>query len=97
MSAFDFTIVQKEFDALDDNIDVEIQLESGERYYATFFTIANIKSLFQKNRISGECRQGLYMWASDMILVEQLSQSVVEDTIESLIRTGELSIACSKL
>lgn len=96
MVSFEFSIIGSEFNAHDDNVDVEIKLDNGEVFYATFFTIANIESLFKKNRDTGECKDGLYLWASDMILVEKLSEPVIRNTIDDLIKTGELGMACSK-
>ncbi len=96
MVPFEFSIIGSEFNADDDNVDVEIKLDSGEMFYATFFTITNIASLFKKNRDTGECKEGLYLWASDMILVEKLSESVIRNTIDDLIKAGELDMACSK-
>ncbi len=95
MITFELLITSDEFDIYDDNVDVEISLD-GDVYYATFFTLTNIKSLFKKNRNTGECRSGLYLWASDMILVETLSKDVIQHTVEDLITSGELYIACSK-
>lgn len=73
----------------DDNVDVEVVLEDGRRFGATFFTIANITKLFEKNRRTGECAGGLYFWADHMIVVETLTSPVMERTTEDLLQTGE--------
>jgi hypothetical protein len=80
----------------DDNVDVEIELSDGNRYSATFFTLMNIQSLMKKNKLTGECAGGLYMWASNMILVENLCLETIERTIAGLIQEGELESACSQ-
>lgn len=80
----------------DSNVDVEVKLCSGVRYFATFFTIQNIASLLQRYKTSGECASGLYFWATDMILVEKLSVDVIRETIKDLISTGEIEIALTK-
>ncbi len=54
-------------DPIDDNVDVEVRFGSGEKYAATFFTLLNLQRLFEKNSRTGECKDGLYLWASDMI------------------------------
>jgi hypothetical protein len=54
---------------MNDNVDVEVRLSDGSRWSGTFFTIRNVRALFTKNRATGECANGLYLWAADMILV----------------------------
>ncbi|MES2933726.1 MAG: hypothetical protein V4805_09600 [Pseudomonadota bacterium] len=80
-----------------DNVDVEITLENGEKYSATFFTLTNIEMLFKKNRLTGECNAGLYFWATDMILVETLTEKVIRDAIIGLIFSDEIGTALTKL
>lgn len=85
------------WDPIDDNIDVVITLSGGDRYKATFFTIANIGTLFAQNKRTGECAKGLYLWASDMLLVETLDDETLRIAIDDLIKSGELEAACSLL
>ena len=53
------------------------------------FTPVNIRTLFEKNKQTGECGAGLYVWAQAMILVEVLDRPTIESTIESLLAAGE--------
>lgn len=76
------------WDALDGNVDVEVTLPDGSRHAATFFTIRNIQSIFAKNRRTGECERGLYFWAVDMIVVEEITMDVIGRTIASLLKEG---------
>ncbi|HEX7447995.1 MAG TPA: hypothetical protein VF306_10640 [Pirellulales bacterium] len=85
------------WDELDDNLDVQITLSDGRRYTATFFTLRNLESLFEKNRTTGECAGGLYLWASDMILVERLDHATIRATIADLISSDELASACLQI
>jgi hypothetical protein len=80
----------------DDNVDVEVIFPNGERYWGTFFTLNNIRMLFEKNRHSGECGNGLYFWSVDMVIVETLSEQAIRDTVNHLIDTGELGSALSR-
>ena len=80
----------------DDNVDVEVRLPNGDLYVATFFTLANLQRLFEKNRESGECLSGRYFWASDMILVEELTIESMTDAVEDLIANGEFAGAFRK-
>jgi hypothetical protein len=77
------------WDAVTDNVDVEVTLADGRRFGATFFTVQNIQKLFDKNRATGECAGGLYLWAANMILVERISVDVIERTVEELLGTDE--------
>ena len=83
--------------AENDNVDVEVRLGDGSRWSATFFTLDNIKVLFAKNRVTGECAKGLYLWAVDMILVERLDESVIRATIDDLRQSGEFGGAFGRL
>jgi hypothetical protein len=69
-----------------DNVEVEVTLPSGVRYWATFFTMENIRSLFEKNARTGENASGTYFrWASNMIIVKTLTREVIERTIMDLV------------
>lgn len=80
---------------LDENIDVEVIFESGAFYVATFFTPENIRGLMEKNQRTGECLGGLYLWASDMIIVERLTPDAVSRTVADLLASGEFESAFS--
>lgn len=75
----------------DDNIDVSVEYNTGERYVATFFTLKNIQTLLTRYKETGECNSGQYLWASDMIIVEELSEPVIGETVASLIEDGEFT------
>jgi hypothetical protein len=83
--------------AVNDNVDVEVQVGDGSRWSATFFTLDNIDALFAKNRITGECANGLYLWAADMILVERLDESAIRATVDALRQSGEFSSAFGRI
>lgn len=87
----------KDLNATNDNVDVEVSLDNGERYTATFFTIENITSILAKYKETKECCSGLYFWASDMIVVDKLDDDVIKQTIQDLIKTEELDRAFSLL
>lgn len=78
---------------VDDNVDVEVVFETGETYTATFFTVENLRSLLRKNRRTGECRNGLYTWAVNMIVVEQLTPQGIAEVVSDLIDTREFTVA----
>lgn len=100
MTPIDFELVVLATDSwspIDDNVDVEVTFSDGSRYTATFFTIENIRSLFAKNKKTGECAGGTYLWAAEMILVEKLDIETMKATVQGLIRDGELDGAFTRV
>ena len=85
------------WDEKNDNVDVEVELSDGRKYSATFFTIENVRSIFDKNKRTGECESGLYFWAADMILVERLSLETMEKTVGRLLDDGEFEAAFMRI
>jgi hypothetical protein len=63
----------------DYNVDIEVHLPDGRRFAATFFTFERIKGLMRNYSQTVECDHGLYFWASDMILAEELTACHRED------------------
>jgi hypothetical protein len=92
----DPTIVVFSIEDLEAPVDVEVHVD-GARWAATFFTLENLEALMRKNAVTGECASGLYLWATDMIVVRELSYDVIRDTVAELRRAGEFEDAFSRL
>jgi outer membrane translocation and assembly module TamA len=90
-SLYEISIAYREqkIDPADDNVDVEVRLESGERYIATFFTLKNIQRLTDGYKASGECNSGQYFWAANMLIIRDLSEKTIQQTIADLVANGE--------
>jgi hypothetical protein len=71
-------------------------LGGGTRWTATVFTVA-LLDRFERYRSTGECADGLYIWASDMIVAREITAETVEATVSDLIATGEFDFAFSEL
>ncbi len=78
-----------EWNPQDDNSDVIVTFDSGEKWIASFFTYANIQSLTAKNRSTGQCLHGAYFWANDMILIDELTRPRIQTVIYDLIEAKE--------
>jgi hypothetical protein len=78
-----------EWTPTDDNSDVIVTFENGDRWAATFFSYQNILSLVEKNRQSGECLGGKYFVATEMILVDELSRNRIEEVVADLISEND--------
>jgi hypothetical protein len=85
------------WDTCDDNIDVEITLSDDRKYSATFFTISNIRALMNKNKNTGECGGGIYLWSSNMVILENLELESINRTIAGLIEDQEIDAICYRI
>jgi len=81
----------------DDNTEVIVRFADGSRWVATFFTYANIQTLTAKNRQTGECLAGAYFWASDMLLIDEVSRPRIEEVVQYLIQEGEFEAVFTRL
>lgn len=81
----------------DENTDVIVEMETGEKYIATFFTYKNIETLRKKNIQTGECFSGKYFSASDMLIVDECSRKNIENIISYLIQEQEFEFIFRKL
>ncbi len=84
---------EEELDPFNSNLDIHVEFKDGARYVATFFTLKNIESLFQKNRRTGECSDGTYFWAADMIIVQEMTEENILRTVQQLIEDQEFERA----
>jgi hypothetical protein len=78
-----------EWHPADCNSDVIVAFENDARWVATFFTYQNISSLARKNESTGECLDGKYFWATDMILIDELTRERIAEVVSHLIATSE--------
>ena len=78
-----------ELNPQNDNCDVIVTLNNNEKWMATFFTIENLKSIMKSYKKSGECLFGSYFWASEMIIIEEISKAKIEKAILDLIKNKE--------
>ena len=84
-------------DSYDDNSDVVVGLDDGSRWAATLHSYQNVKTLIDKNRVTGECLSGSYLWSRHMILVERITRDCIEGVIGDLITSGEFATAFERL
>lgn len=86
-----------EWTPADDNTDVWVTFDDGSRWVASFFSYVNIHTLTEKNRRAGECLAGAYFWASDMILIDEVTRPRIEEVVQHLIREGEFDSVFTRL
>jgi len=84
------------WDINNENTDVIVKFDNGTRWVASFFTYSNISQLVEKNRRTGECLGGKCYWATDMILVDEVSRQRIEEVINYLISEDEFEAIFSR-
>jgi hypothetical protein len=75
------------------NSDVVVTRDDGSIWTATFFSYENIAALRLKNQETGECLNGRYMWATNMILVDEVTRTRVEEVVADLVATHKFESA----
>jgi hypothetical protein len=81
----------------DDNTSVNVTFADGTRWYAWFFSYANIASQVAEDQETGECLSGKYVWATDMILVDEVSRPRIEEVVAHLIAEGTFDSVFDRL
>ena len=83
-------------DPNNDNVDVQVTFPNGESFSAVFFTLQNINTLMKQYKKTGECANGLYFWTSDMMIVQELTEQTICETIDNLLAEEEFESVFSK-
>lgn len=94
---FEMTIPRWEGHAPGDTheADATITLPDGSQHSATFMTLHAIQQVM--DRATGECRNGGYFWASDLVITRWPGIPAMVDAVADLIATGDLAAACGAL
>lgn len=79
-----------------DNVDVQVTFPNGDNFSATFFTLQNIDALMQHYTKTGECAAGSYFWASNMIIIQKLTEQAICEAIDDLLAEEEFRSIFSK-
>lgn len=69
-------------DVYNDNHDLNIILEDGRVFFATFFTPENINNLIKKEEFE------YFFWAVDMCAIRDLKKSTIRKAVEKIIDYG---------
>lgn len=82
-------IIDNVDDVNNDNCDVEVTIGDSQ-FVLTLFTVQNIEKLMKSYNSTGECLNGSFFAASNMLVVKDLKTSTIESTLNQLIKTREL-------
>ena len=79
----------------DDVTDVVVTLADGSRWVASVCAFGHLPTLRANCATTGENLGGKYLWASDLILVDDTSRASIEAVVRDLIANDELRSAFS--
>jgi hypothetical protein len=85
-----------QWEPTNDVTDAIVTLTDGSRWVGTFCAFAHVERLRGNCAANGECLGGKYLWASDLILVDDTSRPSIELVVRDLLTTGELRSAMSE-
>lgn len=71
-------------------LDVRIRTKDGRKFASNFTTLKFIKSMFEKNKRTGECVRGKYFCMPRMVVLERLTRENIRATIEDLVENKEI-------
>lgn len=86
-----------EWTPADDVTDVVVTLADGSRWVASCCAFAHLPTLRDRCAESGENLGGRYLWASELILVEDTARPTLEAVVRDLIDRGDLASAFAPL
>ena len=72
-------------------------LADGSRWLASFCAFGHLATLRQRCAESGENLGGRYLWASELILVEDTSRPTLEAVVRDLLTRGDLPSAFGRM
>jgi hypothetical protein len=79
-----------EVDPEDFSADVQVIRDKDVRWSGTFYTLANLHWLFEKNAATGECAGGLFYKDTHAVIVRRLDRETIEATVAALVAEGEI-------
>ena len=84
-----------EWQPRDDVTDATVTLADGTRWAASFCAFDHLVTLRSNCAANGECLGGKYLWASDLILIDDTSRPSIAGAVRDLLSSGELRSAFS--
>src|SRR3989338_1682456 len=80
-----------DLDEENEALEIYYEAKEGVWYVANFITLKYLKSIFKKNKETGECASGTWFAMQDnMVVLERLSKENIKITIDDLIENSEM-------
>lgn len=83
--------------ATKENSDVVVELESGEKYIASFYTYESINEIRKYNIESGENLNGRFFWSKHMLITDSCELENIREIIEYLVNEGDFKYVFGSL
>jgi hypothetical protein len=80
-----------------ENVDVEVILNDGSRWSATFISLAEIGRVMERWKATGEHLSGTYLRVPDLILVNQGGIEEMVSVLNSILAGGSLETALVRI
>jgi len=80
-------------DPTDADSDVIVHFANHQKWQAWFITFARLDALRRQYQQNGECLAGRYFWASEMIVIDEITREAIEAVIRDLMDSGEFEKA----
>jgi len=74
---------------IDDNSDVVVLMEDGNRYIASFYTYESLDAIRKNNFASGENMNGRFFWSKHMLITNSCDLENVTEIVHHLIDEGD--------
>ncbi len=81
----------------EDNTDVIVELNNGEKYIASFFSYDQVNQLKLKNKALGDYLSGTYFFVKNLVLVENCTEKLIKKVVQDLIDEGDFWNAFEKI
>lgn len=85
------------WDPADSVTDAVVTLGDGSRWIAACCSFAHLATLRATCAGTGENLGGRYLWASDLVLVEDTRRETIEAVVRDLIARGDLASAFGRM
>lgn len=90
-------LVGVESDTEESPWDFEVEDRNGQRYVGVVATLAQLAAIMQRWQTTGECLSGLYLWISDLVVLDTLEPQLLALVVQDLAENGELDKALNKV
>jgi hypothetical protein len=80
-----------------ENVDVEVVLDDGSRWSATFLSVAEIGRLMKRWEATGEYLDGAYLRVPDLIVVRHGGVEGMVAVLNSILATGDPGTALIRI
>jgi len=84
---------ENNYNPKNDNTDVIVFLENGNKYIASFFAYENIQKMRLQAQKNGNFLHGAYFWDKNMVLVKECTLNMIEPVVKDLIDEGNFEEA----